>query len=355
MNKKVKKLQEKLKDRNLDGVVIFSRPNTIYFSGFLGTTSVILITFDEAIFATDFRYLELATGLCSKDFTIEKATVGPGYIGEKIKELGLQTVGFEDESVSYSMLMHWAEQAPNVEFVGIESDIKGLRRIKTSDEIALLQKAVDIGDAAFSHILELIKPGVTEIEIAAELEYFMRKSGALKPSFETISVSGTKTSMPHGMPDDKKIELGDPVTMDFGCVYKGYCSDMTRTVFVGNPSDKMRDIYNLVLRAQVESQQTAYAGMTGIEVDAIARRMIYSAGFEGCFDHGLGHSVGIDIHEEPRFNTKDSTVMENNMIMTVEPGVYVAGLGGVRIENMIVINDDKPISLTKSTKELIIL
>jgi Xaa-Pro aminopeptidase len=270
-------------------------------------------------------------------------------------ELGLKTVGFEDEDVSYSMLMHWAEQAPEVEFVGIQSDISGMRMIKTQDEIDIIQKAVDIGDAAFSHILGHIKPGVTEIEIAAELEYFMRKSGALKPSFETIAISGTKTSMPHGMPDNKKIEPGDPLTMDFGCVYEGYCSDMTRTVFIGNPCKELKDIYDLVLKTQVECQKSAFAGMTGTEVDAISREIIYGAGFEGCYDHGLGHSVGIDIHENPRFNTKDDTVMENGMVMTVEPGVYVAGLGGVRIENMIVINDDNPINLTHSTKEMIIL
>ncbi|MDX1359550.1 MAG: Xaa-Pro peptidase family protein, partial [Clostridia bacterium] len=278
MNNKVKTLQNKLKERNLDGAVIYSRPNTIYFSGFLGTTSAIFITHDEAIFATDFRYMELASGLLGDEFKLESANVSPSYVGKKVMELGLETVGFEEEAVSYSLLMNWAEQAPEVEFVGIQSDISRMRMIKAKAEIDIIQKAVDIGDAAFSHILEMIKPGVTEIEVAAELEYFMRKSGAIKPSFETIAVSGTKTSMPHGMPENKKIELGDPFTMDFGCVVEGYCSDMTRTVFVGTPSKEMKDIYDLVLNTQIECQERAFAGMTGIEVDAISRKMIYGAG-----------------------------------------------------------------------------
>lgn len=355
MNTKIKNLQKKLKERNLDGAIIISRPNSIYFSKFLGTTSVIIISSDEAFFATDFRYLENATELCENDFVVEKANVGPKYISEKITELGLKTVGFEDTAVSYSQLMHWAEKLPEVEFVGIQSDIDKMRMIKTQDELDNIQKAVDIGDAAFSHILELIKPGIAEIEIAAELEYFMRKSGAWKPSFETIAVSGLKTSVPHGMPTEKKLELGDPLTMDYGCIINGYCSDMTRTVFVGNPNQEIKDIYDLVLKTHLECMDNAFAGKTGMEIDAISRKMIYGAGFEGCYDHGLGHSVGIDIHEEPRFNTKATTVMENGMVMTVEPGIYVAGLGGVRIENMIVINDDKPINMTNSTREMIIL
>lgn len=203
--------------------------------------------------------------------------------------------------------------------------------------------------------MKFIKPGVSENEVAAEIEYFMRKNGASAPSFETIVASGKRSSMPHGHATNKIIESGDPVTMDFGALVDGYCSDMTRTVFAGNPEQKMKDIYNTVLEAQEASEAGAFAGKTGQEVDAISRDIIYGAGYEGCYGHGLGHSVGIEVHEEPRFNTKETRAMENGMIMTVEPGIYVENYGGVRIENMIVINDNDPIILTNSTKELIIL
>lgn len=361
MNDKIKKLQQKLNEKGLDGAIILDggsdleRPNTIYYSGFLGTTSVIIITADKAIFATDFRYIEYATDVCGSDFEIDKASVGIKYITEKIKELGIKKIGFEESKVPFSMYSQWNEKLPDVNFAGIQTDIDRQRMIKTPDELEKIQRAVDIGDGAFSHILGIIRPGITEIDIAAELEYFMRKEGAIKPSFDTIAVSGTKTSMPHGKPDGKIIEAGDPITMDFGCVVDGYCSDMTRTIFAGQPKEELKKIYNLVLKAQEECQAKAYAGKTGMEIDAISRDIIYGAGYEGCYDHGLGHSVGLDIHESPRFSTKETTVMENGMVMTVEPGIYVAGLGGVRIENMIVINDENPINMTNSTKEMIIL
>jgi len=356
MNLKTKKLVELLKKKNLDAAVIASRPDTVYFSGFTGSASIIIVTLDKAFIATDFRYLEHVKELCGDDFNVEKS---PGsldnYMADKIKEFGLRKIGFEDGSISFARYSIWADKLPDVEFNAIQSDIEKIRQIKDKEELRIIQKAVDIADGAFSHILQFIKPGVREVEIAAEIEYFMKKSGATKPSFETIAISGTRTSMPHGMPTDKIIENGDPVTMDFGAILNGYCSDMTRTVFAGNPIKEMKDIYNTVLKAQIESQMGAVTSKTGMEIDAISRDIIYGAGYEGYYGHGLGHSVGTEVHENPRFNTKDTTIMEDGMVMTVEPGIYIPDLGGVRIENMIVINGMEPINMTQSTKELIIL
>jgi Xaa-Pro aminopeptidase len=226
---------------------------------------------------------------------------------------------------------------------------------KDDYELDIIKKAVKIADDAFTHILPYIKPGIAEIEIAAEMEYYMKKAGAIGASFETIVASGQRSSMPHGVASDKKLELGDPITLDYGAYYEHYCSDMTRTVFLGQPKDEMKKIYNIVLEAQLKSSEGAAAGLLGKDIDLIARDIIYKNGYENNFGHGLGHSVGLEIHEDPRFSPSGNIKIENDMVITVEPGIYVSGLGGVRIEDIILINDDKPINLTKSSKEMIIL
>lgn len=356
MKNRILALQNIIKDKNLDGMIITSRPNTFYFSGFAGSASIIIITKDEKIFATDFRYIETAAENCGKNYEVSMMTSSAdAFLIDTIKKLNLKTVGFEESDVSYSRFNGWTDKLAEVKFSPLHSETTRLRMIKDSEEIKKLQTAVTLGDDAFSHVLKFIKPGVSENEIAAEIEYYMRRNGASSPSFETIVASGKRSSMPHAHATSKIIEYGDPITMDFGALVDGYCSDMTRTVFAGNPDQKIKDIYNIVLDAQQTSENGAHAGKSGKEIDGISRNIIYDAGYEGCYGHGLGHSVGIEVHEEPRFNTKEDRLMENGMIMTVEPGIYVENYGGVRIENMIVINDDKPIVLTKSTKELIIL
>lgn len=356
MKKRIEKLQSVLKEKKLDAVVITSRPNTFYMSGFAGSSSIIIITTENKYFATDFRYIEHATELCRDFFEVSlMKSTADAFLIEKFDEYGLKKVGFEENDVSQGRYTGWSEKLNDVEFSPMQSEITKIRMIKDTDEIKKLQTAVTLGDEAFMHILKFLKPGIRENEVAAEIEYFMRKNGASAPSFETIVASGIRSSMPHGHAGNKIIEAGDPVTMDFGALVDGYCSDMTRTIFVGKPDQRMKDIYNIVLKAQVESQAGAYSGRTGQEIDAISRKIIYEAGYEGCYGHGLGHSVGIEVHEEPRFNTKDQTIMENGMVMTVEPGIYVENYGGVRIENMIVINDENPICLTRSTKEMLIL
>jgi len=238
-------------------------------------------------------------------------------------------------------------------WVPLKGDVDALRQIKSEEELEYLEKAEAIGDLAFEKILTILKPGMTELEVAAELEYQMKKAGAENFSFSTIVASGLNSSMPHAIPGEKKLEEGDFVTMDFGCTYKGYCSDMTRTVVLGKASEKQKEIYNTVLKAQLAALDAIKAGVTGKSVDKVARDIITEAGYGECFGHGLGHSVGLFIHEEPRLSPAGETVLEENMIETVEPGIYVPGFGGVRIEDMVAVTKDGCKNFTHSPKELI--
>ena len=237
----------------------------------------------------------------------------------------------------------------------LSQKLNALRQIKSQDEIELIKKAQKITDDAFSHILNFIKSGVTEKEIALELEFFMRKSGSEGVAFDTIAVSGKNSSMPHGVPTDKPLEKGDFITMDFGAKWQGYCSDMTRTVALGKVTDKQRFVYDTVLKAQKAALDVIKAETICFDVDKAARDIIDNAGFKDCFGHGLGHSVGLYIHESPACNKRDMTPLKSGMIMTVEPGIYLENEFGVRIEDMVLVTENGYQNFTKSPKELIIL
>jgi len=229
------------------------------------------------------------------------------------------------------------------------------RMVKDDNELGLLRRAEQIGDEAFDHILTILKPGITEREISLELEFFMKKQGASKLSFDTIVASGPNSSMPHAQVTDRVVQNGDFVTMDFGCVYKGYCSDMTRTVAVGTPTDEMKKVYQIVLDANLRAMDGIKAGVKCSDIDALARGYISDKGYGDYFGHGLGHSVGLQIHEEPRFSPKCDVITEENMVITDEPGIYLPGKFGVRIEDLVVVRKDGYERLSKSPKELIII
>lgn len=229
------------------------------------------------------------------------------------------------------------------------------RMVKDDNELGLLKRAEQIGDEAFDHILTILKPGITECEISLELEFFMKKQGASKLSFDTIVASGPNSSMPHAQVTDRVVQNGDFVTMDFGCVYKGYCSDMTRTVAVGTPTDEMKKVYQIVLDANLRAMDGIKAGVKCSDIDALARGYISDKGYGDYFGHGLGHSVGLQIHEEPRFSPKCDVITEENMVITDEPGIYLPGKFGVRIEDLVVVRKDGYERLSKSPKELIII
>lgn len=343
----------------LDGMLITSPYNMRYLSGFRGGEGVLFISKNQNVLITDSRYTEAAAA--ESDFTvIEENRQHPRsqILKECIqKEASIQgcdfILGYEDQHMKCSEFHKLSAALSGVKWKAMEGHIDALRQIKTEEEIACLARAEEIGDQAFTRILEVLRPGMTELEVAALLEYYMKSAGAQGLSFETIAASGRNSSMPHAIPGEKKLEEGDFLTMDFGCIYNGYCSDMTRTVVIGKASEKQKEIYNTVLRAQLAALDALRAGKKGSEVDKVARDLIAQAGYGDNFGHGLGHSVGLYIHENPRLSPSDDTILQTGMIETVEPGIYVPGFGGVRIEDMVVITEDGYRNLTHSPKELI--
>lgn len=354
-SKRIENFRKKLISTDMDGAFITNRENRLYLSGFTGTSGFLLITGDKTLLLTDFRYVEQAAEQATH-FEVIQYT---GNVLQTVKELmdtnGIKTLGFENRDVTYDRYMELQHFLDGVRLMPLGTVIEELRRVKDPYELETIKSAVRIADEAFNHVLKFIKPGVKELELAAELEYHMKKLGATGTSFETIIASGKRSSLPHGVASLKKLEMGDPVTIDFGAYYEDYCSDMTRTVFLGEPEPEMKKIYNIVLQAQQQSAMGAVAGMRGKDVDQIAREFIYGKGYEKNFGHGLGHSVGLQIHEDPRLNPTGESILENGMVVTVEPGIYISGYGGVRIEDILVIQDDKPVTLTTSTKDMIIL
>lgn len=355
IQKRLASFRGKLIEKGLDAGFITKRENYIYLSGFTGSSAFLLITQKDAILITDSRYAEQAQ-MQSPVYEILIYTSGLiNEINKIIKRLEIKKLGFEETNLSYSDYKMYLSSLNCKEFLPMDSIVEKLRMVKDGAELEIIKKAVEIADKAFEHILPFIRPGITEIDIAAELEHEMKRLGAKGPSFDTIAASGLRSSMPHGAASEKTIEKGDCITFDFGALYKEYCSDMTRTVFVGEPSADIRKIYNTVLSAQLKAIEGAKAGLRGSDVDKIARDFITDAGYGEYFGHGLGHSLGLEIHESPRFSMACSDVIEDNMVITVEPGIYIPGLGGVRIEDIIVINGNEPIILTSSSKDIIIL
>lgn len=360
-----------MENRGIDAVLVSNGCNMRYLSGFAGATGYFYITKNRQVILTDARYTLAAkeeTGELDRKLSAAGEETGSGTAvaeivsgyGEALVQLveedGVSCIGFEDEDILYSdfvKLQQVLQTRSKVVLRALGKELGRLRAVKTEEELALMEEAERIGDLAFSHILHVIKPGVTELEIAAELAYVMQKNGAEGLSFDTIVASGIHSSMPHAGVTDKKIESGDFVTMDFGCRYRGYCSDMTRTVVVGKASERQKEIYNLVLRAQLAALDFIKAGYKGREVDSVARTIIEKAGYGDCFGHGLGHSVGLYIHEEPSLSRREENVIAENMVETIEPGIYVEGFGGVRIEDMVVVTKDGCINFAHSPKELI--
>ncbi len=352
---RIANLRTKLNEKNIEAALVTKRENYIYLSGFTGSEGRIIITPHDAILLVDFRYTEQARSQ-SPDYTVVEYsgdlidTINEIIINKKISSLG-----FEENDFSYKQYNQYSEKINTVKFIPLEETIEGLRIIKDSFEIEVIKKAVKVADDAFSYILNVIKPGMKEAEVAVELEYYMKKLGASGTSFESIVASGKRSALPHGVASDKVIETGDTVTLDFGASYNNYCSDMTRTIFVGQPDEEMKKIYNIVLEAQQKSEQNAFSGMNFKDIDKAARDIITAYGYSKNFGHGLGHGVGLEVHEEPRVSPKGILKAKNGMVITVEPGIYVNGFGGVRIEDMVIINNKNPEILTQSTKEMIII
>lgn len=352
--KRLSKLQAVLSEEKLDAVLVTSPYNLRYISNFTGSTGLAVVTQTEAFFVTDFRYTKQAEDQ-AKGFKIIR-NVGPIFneVAKIVNDLNIETLGFEDAHVSFRNYDE-LESLLSSDLVPISGMVEELREIKDEEEIATIKAACAISDAAFTYILDYIKPGVSEIEIANKLDFFMRDKGATGVSFDTIVASGYRSAMPHGVASHKLIEQGDFVTLDFGCYYKGYVSDMTRTVSVGEPDPKLKEIYAIVLDAQLKVNASAKAGLSGIEVDSIARDYITGKGYGENFGHSNGHGIGLEVHEGPSTSQKAPKILVPNNVITNEPGIYIEGLGGVRIEDDLLITETGNEVLTFSPKELIIL
>jgi Xaa-Pro aminopeptidase len=351
---KIEKLRSNFSTLGIDGILITSPYNRRYISNFTGSAGVVLISAEKTLFLTDFRYIEQATKQC-QGFEIIKITgTIPEEVAQQVKNLGIQKLGFEEDFLTYSSFKLYDNEV-DAELVPLSGVIEKLRLIKTDAEIKILKVAADIADAAFKHILDFIGPGKTELEVSNELEFFMRRAGATSSSFDTIVASGHRSALPHGVASDKVIEAGDIVTMDYGCYYNGYVSDITRTIAIGEPDAKLKEIYDVVLEAQLLGMAGIKPGLTGKQADAITRDYITEKGYGEYFGHSTGHGIGLEIHEGPGLSMKSDVILEPGMVVTCEPGIYIPGLGGVRIEDDTLITKDHNEALTHSTKELIIL
>ena len=351
---KLEKLRSAFSETGIDGILITSPYNRRYISNFTGTAGVVLINAEKALFITDFRYTEQAAEQCQGFEIIKLSGSFPEEIALQVKKLGIKKLGFEEDFLTYSSFKVY-EKEVEAELVPISGVVEKLRLIKTDAEIKILKVAADIADAAFKHILDFIRPGKTELEVSNELEFFMRKAGATSSSFDTIVASGHRSALPHGVASEKIIEAGDIVTMDYGCYYNGYVSDITRTIAVGKPDAKLKEIYEIVYEAQLRGMAGFKPGITGKEADAITRDYITEKGYGEYFGHSTGHGIGLEIHEGPGLSMRSNIILEPGMVVTCEPGIYIPGLGGVRIEDDTLITNTHNEALTHSTKELIIL
>ena len=355
MKKRIEKVRALMEEKGIDSLLITTDVNRFYLSGFTGSSGYVLFTPVKNYFITDFRYTEQAKDQTNGFEILEFNKEVPENINEILVEDNSKKLGFESKNVTFNKYKEYKEKFTDVDLAGTEDLIKNLRKTKDKEEISKIKKAIEITDNAFNHILDFIEEGKTEREVALELEFFMKQAGGEKNAFDFIVASGKRSSMPHGVASDKKIEKGDFITMDFGTFYKGYCSDMTRTVVLGDASDKQRKIYNIVLEAQKEVIDKIKPGMSGKEVDAIARDMIKDAGYEDNFGHGLGHGIGVEVHEGPRASYKSDDIIKKGMLVTDEPGIYIPDWGGVRIEDDLLITENGCEVLNNSPKELIVI
>lgn len=342
-------IKDILTAKGLDAIVITSPENLRYLSGFTGGEGFLVLAKDQNTIIVDSRYTIQAKQQ-TEDFEVIEYKSNPYKL---IADMGFSKIGFEDGTISYSVYNKLKDVASA--FEGVSAEIDNLRKVKTDEEARCIRRAENIGDMAFEHILPFIKLGVTERDIALELEYFMKKNGADGLAFDSVVAVAERSALPHAEATDRAVEDGQFVLMDYGCRYNGYCGDMTRTVAVGNVDDKMKNIYDIVLKAQTESLKAVSAGVKNKEVDAVARNIIREAGFGDNFGHALGHGVGLLVHEAPNLSPRSEDVLQAGNIVTVEPGIYVEDFCGVRIEDLVLVTENGCENFTKSAKDLIIL
>ena len=351
----IARIRAALAERELDAMLVTSAVSERYALDFCGE-GVLLVTADRCFYYTDSRYIEAAQ---KRVDCAEIAQTGGGrshldLAAEAVEKAGLVRVGFESDTVTVDGLARLRDKLP-CELVPAGGLIAGLRRVKDGEELSRMRRAQAITDETFAAVLDVLRPGVTEREIAARLVYEMMRRGAERPSFDPIVASGANGSMPHAVPGDTVLRRGTFVTMDFGCIYEGYCSDMTRTVALGEPTEEMCAVYDTVLAAQAAGIAAARAGVAGSVPDAAARAVIERAGYGAYFGHAFGHSLGLEIHEGPNFSPSETAAMPAGAVVSAEPGIYLPGRFGVRIEDVVVLTGSGCEDLTASPKNLMIL
>jgi Xaa-Pro aminopeptidase len=351
---RIGRLRREMRRRKLDNFLVTRLSNIRYLCGFSGSAGVLLVTPRKARFFSDFRYKEQAARqIVGADVII--------YPDELMKELRRRSyeisgsIGFEGLFLDVTTYNQWREIYPQLDWTPTTKLVEQISSLKDPEEIELIRRAVKITDDVFAEILKLIKPGVSELDLSAEISYLHKKKGADGDSFQPIIASGPRSALPHGIASDRKIKHGDMVTVDMGCFYQGYASDLTRTVAVGKISAKMKAVYNLVLEAQSRAIAAARSGLQAKELDEVARSVIREGGHGEHFGHGLGHGLGLEVHSEPRVSFLFDDVLKVGQIITIEPGIYLPDVGGVRIEDDVLLKNDHAEVLTQSPRELIIL
>jgi Xaa-Pro aminopeptidase len=344
------KLRSTLIEQELDAILVSQPENRRYLSGFTGSAALLAITAGRAVLATDFRYYE-QVGREAPDFELAKiegkvTDLLPGLLAD----LGAQRVGFESQHVTVDQLGTFQQATEGVEWMPLKDTVEKIRVVKDEEEIEALRRSAALNDAAFAHMLEVVKPGMTERQVAWQIESYARTHGASKVAFDLIVAAGANGALPHARPGDHTIQPGEPIVVDIGCVLDGYCSDMTRTFCLGQPSAKYLAVWDVVLKAQEAALAGIRTGVSGVEADALARDAIAEAGHGEHFGHGLGHGVGLAIHEGPRASRLSEDIFEVGMSLTVEPGIYLPGEFGVRIEDLVIVREKGVEVLTKTPK-----
>jgi Xaa-Pro aminopeptidase len=352
MNERVERLRAKMAEKELPALLVGNDENRRYLSGFTGSAGFLLITPDRAILLTDFRYTEQAAAQ-APDFVIRKLEKGMTKELDPLqKEFGVTRLAFEAGSTTYATWEGFAKAAAEcgISLLPTTDLVEPLRAVKDAEELATIERAVKIADEAVDTVSQRIQPGMTERQVAWEIEKYMREAGAEGLAFEVIVGSGPNGAMPHARPSDRPIAAGEPIVLDLGCIVDGYRSDLTRTVCVGAPDDAYLNIYDIVLRAQEQAEKAILPGMTGGDADKIARDLIAGAGYGEQFGHSLGHGIGLQTHEGPYVRKDGEDVLREGMVFSVEPGIYLPGQFGVRIEDLVVLEKSGPRVLSKAPK-----
>jgi len=350
--KRLEKLRKALKSHELDSMLVTNAVNRTYMSGFSGTNGFALITPENAFLLTDFRYIEAAIKEAPNFEIIDYGLSMEKCLHGILMKAGINSLGFESEHISYAGFHRLSETLSNISLTPSKGLIENLRKIKEKDEMEAIQYACKVSDEALAYIMDIVKTGMTEKQVALELEYFVKKNGAeMFPKF--IVASGYRAALPHGYFSDKEIKNGEFLMIDFGAQYQGYYSDITRTFVIGQADEKQKEIYDIVFRAQKNAVDKARPGISYLDQFESATCIMEKAGYQ--LGHGLGHGVGLDIHELPRINNIANGIVEENMVFTIEPGIYISDWGGVRIEDTVAITSDGCQPLTHFSKELMII